>query len=64
MLQTSTTDSEIYLFPNEELNLTASSALNHDDEAFYNSIKEDLNKLSTEPAKQTVDNILNYSKSL
>ena len=64
MLQTSTSDSEFDFFPTKALNQTSTTALNEDDQLFYNSIKERLNKLSTDPSQQTVDNILNYSKSL
>lgn len=64
MLQTSTSDSEFDFFPTKELNHILTTALNEDDKLFYNSIKEGLNKLSTDPSQQTVDNILNYSKSL
>ena len=64
MLQTSTTDSEINLFPHEEVDLTPASALSADDEAFYSSIKEELNKLSLNPAEQTIDNILKHSRSI
>lgn len=64
MLQISTTDSEINIFQNEELNLTPLSALSADDEAFYGSIKEELNNLSVVPPQQAVDNILKYSRSV
>jgi hypothetical protein len=64
MLQTSTTDSEFYLLPVKEKDLTPITALSADNEIFYNSIKEELSKLSCNPPQQAVDNILNYSKSL
>ncbi|MBC8052867.1 MAG: hypothetical protein H7Y13_07370 [Sphingobacteriaceae bacterium] len=63
MLQISTTDSDINPFPHEELGVTTSSSLGAEDEAFYNSIKEGLNNLSTDPSQQSVDAILSYSKS-
>ncbi|MGV3509505.1 MAG: hypothetical protein ACO1N7_09470 [Sphingobacteriaceae bacterium] len=63
MLQTST-DSEFNLFPTAEIKHTSASALNADDQIFYNSIKEELNKLSTDPSLETVENILKYSRSL
>lgn len=62
MLQTFTTDSEFNLFPVPKLNSTY--ALSKDDELFYNSIKNELNKLSYDPPQEIIDNILNYSKSL
>jgi|GEM_PF-1078931 len=64
MLQTSTTDSEFNLFPVSKLNSTSISALSADEELFYNSIKNELNKISYDPPQQVIDNILNYSKSL
>ena len=64
MLQTSTTDSEINLFPHQEMNATPVSALSADDEAFYTSIKEELNKLSLNPPQEAVDHILKHSKSV
>jgi hypothetical protein len=63
MLQISTIDSEIYLFPDEGLDLTPVSALNADDEAFYGSIKEGLNQLSARPQQETINNILQYSQN-
>lgn len=64
MLQTSTTDSEINLFRHEESGPAHLSALSADDQAFYNSIKGELDKLSQDPPQQTVENILKHSKSL
>lgn len=64
MLQTSTTDSEFNLFPIAKLSSSPLSVLNADEELFYNSIKNELNKISYEPSQQAIDNILNYSKSL
>lgn len=64
MLQISTIDSEVYLFPNEEVDLTPISALSADDEAFYGSIKEELNHLHLDPPQQAVESILRHSKSL
>ena len=63
MLQTST-DSEFDLFPTEEIKHTSATVFNADDQIFYNSIKEELNKLSADPSSQTVENILKYSRSL
>ena len=64
MLQLSTTDSEFNLFPSQELSLTPVSALSAEDEAFYQSIKEKLDRISVEPSQPIVDKILNYSKSV
>lgn len=64
MLQTSTTDSEFNLFPATEINLNPPSTLSENDEAFYDSIKEELNKISFSPSKETIDSIINYSKTL
>ena len=63
MLQTSTTDSDIHLFPHVELEKTPVSVLSLEDEAFYSSIKGKLNKLSVEPPQEAVNNIIAYSKS-
>ena len=64
MLQISTTDSEFNLFPAREINLTPTYALSEDDDAFYTSIKEELNQISFDPSSQIIDRILNYSKTL
>ncbi|MEJ6979623.1 hypothetical protein WG906_04130 [Pedobacter sp. P351] len=64
MLQVSTTDSEFNLFPAREINLAPTSALSEDDDAFYTSIKEELNQLTFDPSTQTIDRILNYSRTL
>ena len=64
MLQISTTDSEFNLFPAREINLTSTSALSEEDDAFYTSIKEELNQLTFDPSTQIIDRILNYSKTL
>ena len=64
MLQTSTTDSEFNLFPLRGINTTSISALSEDDEIFYNSIKEELNQISFDPAPQAIEQILNHSKTL
>jgi len=64
MLQTSTTDSEFNLFPLTGISKTPASTLSTDEETFYNSIKEELDQISFEPSKQSIDRILNHSKTL
>ncbi|MGB4775178.1 MAG: hypothetical protein WBP45_08400 [Daejeonella sp.] len=41
-----------------------SFALNDEEQFFYNSIKDDLNRIIKEPCPDTVNKILNFSKSL
>lgn len=62
MLQTSTTEFSILL--TDEVKNTPILALSPDDNAFYNSLKEELNKITFTPSEETVENILRYSKSL
>jgi hypothetical protein len=64
MLQTSTTDTDIQLLPNGMVSRMPVSALSPEDNAFYNSLKEELNKIAKTPAQETIDNILGHSKSL
>jgi len=64
MLQTSTTDTEINLLPNGQISKTVVSALSPDDNAFYNSIKDELNKIARDPSQESIDTVLNYSKLL
>jgi hypothetical protein len=64
MLQTSTTDSEFNFFPLAEIEQTTSSTLSDEDQAFYNSIKRELNKISYSPSEETIDKILSYAKSI
>ncbi|MBC7915922.1 MAG: hypothetical protein H7Y07_17570 [Pyrinomonadaceae bacterium] len=64
MLQTSTTDIDINLLPNGMVSKTPVSALSPDENAFYNSIKEELNAIASNPSAATVTTILNYSKLL
>ncbi len=65
MLQTSTTtDSEFNLFPVEEIEHTTTCSLSAEDQIFYNNIKKELNKISYSPSQESVDKILNHSKSL
>ena len=63
MLQTSTTDSEFNLFPVEEVGIS-DVALCSEDLMFYDSIKNELNKISFTPPQQAVDKVLKYSKSI
>ena len=64
MLQTSTTDSEFNLFPLRGIKIAPVTTLSVDEEEFYSSIKEELNKISSEPSKETIDRILTHSKTL
>lgn len=61
MLQTST--NEFTTLTNVDVRKTPLSALSPEDNAFFNSLKEELNTLITEPSTETLDTILNYSKS-
>jgi hypothetical protein len=64
MLQTSTTDSEFFLFaPEGELDNTPLGNLSPEDERFYDSIKDKLNHLSCNPPQQVINKILSYSRS-
>ncbi len=66
MLQTSTTtDSEFnLLLPTEDFDLAPITALSVEDEAFYYSIKAELNSISFSPPQQVVDAIIKYSIAL
>lgn len=63
MLQTSTI-TELSTLLTEQGRTTPILALSPDDNAFYNSLKEELNKIALNPSDETLENILNYSKSL
>jgi hypothetical protein len=65
MLQTSTTtDSDFNFFPVEEMEPTPTPSLSVEDQAFYQSIKRELNRISYTPSEEAVNRILSYSKSV
>jgi hypothetical protein len=65
MLQTSTTtDSDLNFFPVEEMEPTPIVSLSAEDQAFYQSIKRELNRISYTPSEEAVNKILSYSKSV
>ena len=64
MLQTSTTDTDVNLLPNGVISRTPVSALSPEDNAFYNSLKDELNNIAKEPSIESIESILTYSRSL
>ncbi|WP_374166821.1 hypothetical protein [Arcticibacter sp. MXS-1] len=62
MIQFSTLPSG--LFAAEDLDLDYYSTLSQEDEAFYKSLKKDLDNLSKEPQTDTIQKLLSYSAKL
>lgn len=60
MIQTSTPASgSVNQVQNESL-----EGLSEEDESFYNSVRDGLNRLARQPRAETIEAILKYSKSL
>ena len=61
MIQTSTSTISTGISTQNEC---SNEPLSEDEESFYTSIKEDLDKLSKQPRAETVEAILKFSKGL